>query len=343
MVKLLDVTLRDGGYTNSFQFEQQVAIDIVDSLHQAGIDYIEIGYRNGPEEGPTKLGLSARVNRDYIHAIRTHVPGAKIVVMLHPHNISEQDLLELKEFNINVVRICIRSDNLQNGLSVIRSAKQQGLFVSANFVRVTYLSPLQIREWMLQAEAAGADWVYFADSNGHMVPDQVKEYAEIFKKVLQIPVGFHAHHNLSLGLTNTLAAIESGIDIIDASLRGLGKGAGNLPTEVYVSYLERMNIKHNYDLVSILKTAEYLENNVMHRPMYLTTRDLMFGMANFSNDFINPVMHEAATQDVSWQQLTLNLSKRKPIKPVFEEIKAVVADIKSLDKILAPTLEERSL
>lgn len=335
MVQLLDVTLRDGGYCNDFQFDSQAARQIVQSLYKARLDYIEIGYRKGPEKGAKGLGTTAVTDRAYMLSLREAAPEAKLVVMLHPHNIEERDLAELQEIGISMVRVCIRADRVEQGLATVRAAKQFGLLVSANFVRVTYLHPRTIAAYMQQAEAAGADLVYFADSNGNMVPEQVRQFTQLFKIAVDVPVGFHAHNNLTLGLGNTLAAIDAGIDIVDASLRGMGRGAGNLSTEVYVSYLERMGVVHPYDLVEVLQAAEYLEGNGMRQPQVLETRDLLFGMANFSGDFTKPVMQEAVDQAVPWQKLAYDLSKHKPTAPEPATIRHVAAALKQQSGVRA--------
>jgi len=334
MVKLLDVTLRDGGYTNSFDFQEDEAINIVKSLHESGVDYIEIGYRNGPEKGSSKLGISARVDHNYIQAIRSNVPDAKLAVMLHPHNVSKEDLTELKDKGISIIRVCVRADKILESLKTIAQAKKLGLYVSANFVRITYFERSEARDCMLAAQSEGADLVYFADSNGHMVPSQVREYTEFLKGFLDIPLGFHAHNNLSLALSNALVAIDSGIDIIDSSICGMGRGAGNLSTETFIAYLERSNVKHKYSLSNILNIAEYVEQNLLKNKSYASTRDLTFGMANFSSDFTMPILEESLKQDVGWEKIVLDLYKSHPQKPNLKDIQNIASKIKSSQSFL---------
>lgn len=330
MAQLIDVTLRDGGYVNGFDFSLETAKHIVSGLQKAGVDWIEIGYRNGPAKGTAGLGMTAATDDDYISALREFAPLARLVVMLHPHNIQGEDLQSLKQLGVSLVRVCIRQDRLKEGLDTIRECKRAGLFTSANFVRITYFTSREIKQMTRRAEAAGADIVYFADSNGHLVPEQVKSIATVLKSALTIPVGFHAHNNLSLGLANTMAALESGVDWIDSSLRGMGRSGGNLATEVYAAYIERCFGTAGFKLVEMMDAAEFVQDEILVSEQYMTpmTRDILFGLMNFSTDLKQTIMDASLEHNVYWKQLAYGLGNYPPNQITSEDIAFTASQIR---------------
>lgn len=316
MAQLIDVTLRDGGYVNGFDFSLEAAKHIVSGLQKAGVDWIEIGYRNGPAKGTAGLGMTAATNDDYIAALKEFAPLANLVVMLHPHNIQAEDLQSLKSLGVSLVRVCLRQDLLEEGLDTIRECTRIGLSTSANFVRITYFTSQEIKQMTLKAEAAGADIVHFADSNGHLVPDQVKSIADVLKSTLTIPVGFHAHNNLSMGLANTVAALECGVDWVDSSLRGMGRSGGNLATEVFAAYMERCFGAARYKLIEMMDTAEFVQEEILLSEQYMTpmTKDILFGMMNFSTDLKQLIMDASLQHNVYWKELAYGLGTYPRIK-----------------------------
>ncbi|WP_434752338.1 hypothetical protein [Paenibacillus amylolyticus] len=329
MAQLIDVTLRDGGYVNRFDFSLEAAKHIVSGLQKAGVDWIEIGYRNGPAKGTTGLGMTAATDDDYIAALKEFTPLSNLVVMFHPDNIQVEDLQSLKRLGVSLVRVCIRQDCLEEGLDTIRACKRIGLFTSANFVRITYFTSQELRQMTQKAEEAGADIVYFADSNGHLVPDQVKSIATILKSTLTIPVGFHAHNNLSLGLANTVAALELGVDWIDSSLRGMGRSGGNLATEVYAAYIERCFGVKNLKLVEVMEAAEFVQDKVLLSEHCTTPmiKDILFGLMNFSTDLKQSIMDASREYNVNWKQLAYRIGINSSNKITSEGIAFTASQI----------------
>lgn len=336
MAQLIDVTLRDGGYVNGFDFSLEAAKHIVSGLQKAGVDWIEIGYRNGPAKGTAGLGMTAATNDDYIAALKEFAPLANLVVMLHPHNIQAEDLQSLKSLGVSLVRVCLRQDLLEEGLDTIRECTRIGLSTSANFVRITYFTSQEIKQMTLKAEAAGADIVHFADSNGHLVPDQVKSIADVLKSTLTIPVGFHAHNNLSMGLANTVAALECGVDWVDSSLRGMGRSGGNLATEVFAAYMERCFGAARYKLIEMMDTAEFVQEEILLSEQYMTpmTKDILFGMMNFSTDLKQLIMDASLQHNVYWKELAYGLGTYPPDKITGEDIAFIASRIKKNNREL---------
>lgn len=177
-------------------------------------------------------------------------------------------------------------------------------------------------------------WSTLADSIGNMIPEQVKRYVTYLKRFVKIPIGFHAHNNLQLALPNTLEALNNGIDYIDTSLRGMGKGAGNLPTEVYFAYLERTGKNHSIDYVKVLQAADYLDKHILKEPISIKNQDALFGMANLPSDFIQPIKAVAESKNIPWERLAYEIGKLCPSNPSIQTINHLAAQLTSKKEML---------
>lgn len=283
-IKVVDVTLRDGGYRNNFQFSEAYAQSAISQLASAGIEYCEVGYCKGPYQDDPAFGMTAKVDARYLHLLRDAAADRiGLVVMVHPQHVRDEDLVMLHDAGVEMVRVCLRPSRLEQGLACMARAKAHRLQVSANITHVTQLQPAIISDMCLRAENAGADILTFADSNGSMIPADVDRLIGRISRRVLIPLGFHAHNNLSLALANAIAAVEAGAEYIDTSICGMGKGAGNLHLGMFVAYLQRAGLRTAYDLVELLNLSQHTAEQVplSHLPASLldvltATYDLSF-------------------------------------------------------------------
>lgn len=267
-IQLLDASLRDGGHRTNFHFQDCDLQVILPALDKSGIEYIEVGYRNGSIHPIENLGRAGSCPKDYLLFCRTLVKKAKMAVMAHPRNINQEDLIELKNCGVNMLRICIAKNDHSNSLPVIKMAKNENLKVSANFIHMSYYSNAELDTAVEHVSEEQPDIIYFADSNGSVLPSRIKEIYSRYTNKYPFSFGFHAHDNLGLAQANALAAMESGVSYIDASLAGMGKGIGNLKTEFFTAYLHAINIK-KYNLKDILKAANHVRDKLKigHEPV----------------------------------------------------------------------------
>ncbi|WP_199154430.1 hypothetical protein [Chromobacterium sp. ASV23] len=284
-IHLVDVTLRDGGYRNNFNFTPEFAAHAAQNLAEAGIPFIEIGYCKGTFAKRQEHGLTSSVTSEYINALQQAVQGrSKLCVMVHPQNIEESDLVMLAEHGVAKIRVCIRPDQLENSMKTLATAKRLGFMVSSNITHVTKTPFADISAMALRSEDAGADLIVFADSNGNMIPTDVQRLIGKIGSRTRLPLGFHAHNNLTLALSNAIAAVDAGAEYIDASICGMGKGAGNLHLGMIVAYLDRLNMQSGYDLVKILELSSHASENVELSSLPLPLIDIMLGAYNISFD-----------------------------------------------------------
>jgi len=240
--QILDVTLRDGGYVNDWQFLLPTALAIVSTLAKGGMPYIEVGYYH-PSHSSTNgsghhSGPSAYCQHEYLEAVSRVHGNSKLGVMIHLNEVLPTDYTFLAGYDISTVRFVVPGSNIQQLEPHIDAAHTAGLTASVNLIRASQRSDENILLCARAAQDLGADWLYLADSNGSLFPDRVERLFRELREELDMRLGFHAHDSLHLAFANSLAAIRGGATLLDSSLGGMGKGAGNLVTELICSYFK---------------------------------------------------------------------------------------------------------
>lgn len=258
-LKVIDVTLRDGGYRNNFGFDIDYVLDHARLIQASGVDHIEIGYRNGSIIRNDNMGPVAFGSNDYIRTLRHAVPGMKLVMIAHAANIDDADIRDMAEAGVAMLRLCMNTKNVDATLRLARLAKQCGIKTSINVVRISSIDLPTLAGLIEQVNEhrRDIDVLYFADSNGNLTPDAVFGIAQEIKDGTSIELGFHAHDNMGLAMANSIAAVEHGASYIDASMLGMGKGIGNLKLEKWIAYLLAHGSKQ-YDMVPLLQLADKL-------------------------------------------------------------------------------------
>lgn len=282
MVTNLDVTLRDGGYRNNFDFPLEYARKHAAESAGAGIEWVEIAYRNGSFQPRPGVGRTGTGCDDYIRSIAEVIAPERICMILHPKNITADDLTSMYEYGVRLVRFCLSSTAPEAGLSLLTAAAAMGMTTTVNITRVSQLPRRRLVELAGMSEDAGADVVYLADSNGSLLPDEISRLVTLVRSVCGTEVGLHAHNNLGLALANSIAATEAGATWIDSSVLGMGKGSGNLRTEQWLAYLGRVGMAGSYDLGRVLALADTLEAEIAEATPSLPLPDLVLGHFDLS-------------------------------------------------------------
>jgi 4-hydroxy 2-oxovalerate aldolase len=256
MITLLDVTLRDGGLANNFAFTETDAVDIVEGLGASGIEQVEVGYYRPRDHGRV---TGAKVcDLPYLGRLARLRKRPRLAVMVHTEEVETGDYAALRDCDISLVRFPVSRKNLPGIRAHLEAVRAAGLAFTLNIIRVSELDPNTVLELGALAESSGASAVYFADSNGGLYPEQVAYTAGLLGSRLRIPLGFHAHDNLTLAFANSLVALRHGVSYFDTSLGGLGKGGCNLITELMAVFL---NVKFGKDY-DVFRLAEVADRNV---------------------------------------------------------------------------------
>lgn len=240
MFKLLDCTLRDGGYYTDWDFDAGLVRDYLEAMRALPVDFVEIGYRNALTE--TYRGRYFHLSADDAAAVKAQLRSEQLLAIMldakscTPASVAE--LLQPLQGIVGMVRFASAPDSLDRTIALARAAAGLDFKVAVN---VMYLSKYWQTVDVLAPLAQAPDAVHYAalvDSYGSCFPEQVRAAVTAAVALLPQPVGFHGHDNLTLAFANSLAALEAGCTMVDATVTGMGRGAGNLATELIVAYRE---------------------------------------------------------------------------------------------------------
>lgn len=248
--KILDCTLRDGGYYTNWNFSSEVVNRYIETTNNLPIDYLEVGYRSKPtKEYMGKFGYSPVFVLEKLHNSSTK----KLAVMLNEKSTTPKDLdmlLTPVKGLVDMIRIAVDPKNFKRAVLLAKSVKKMGFKVAFNTM---YMS-----KWSTQCDGfldnlseinGVADLFCMVDSFGGVTPSEVREITTEVKHSTNCLIGFHGHNNLQLGLINTLTAIECGVDFVDATALGMGRGAGNLNMELLLTYLKNEGIEVDFNVL----------------------------------------------------------------------------------------------
>jgi len=242
-LKVLDCTIRDGGLVNDHMFDDEFVRAIYNACVEAGIDYMEIGYKADKKViAQNNFGHSKFCDEEYIRRIVGDNPTPlKLAAMIDAGKADwRNDVLHKKDSVLNMIRVAFYANQVSEAMDMIKDAKDKGYEVSANLMAVTTVKEQEIDQVMEVLVTSPADVIVVVDSYGAMYAEQVellvKKYMEYCKPVGK-QVGIHTHNNQQLAFANSIEAIIHGANRIDASMAGLGRGAGNCPIELLIGFL----------------------------------------------------------------------------------------------------------
>lgn len=255
-IKVLDCTIRDGGYLNNWNFDFHLVRDVYRSVSKSGIDYFEIGFRNRTRDGMAETGnLWKCVNDKLVRDVVCNIQGAKVGIMGDFGSVEADDFCEKRESPISLVRVAAHKDNTQRAIRLLESIKKKGYEVSLQCMGFSNYSDTEKKELRMAVASSGLDYLYIADSYGSLFPFEIRAIFEPFLEMEKFKVGFHAHNNLQMAFANTLEAVRVGVDIVDSSIYGMGRGAGNLQSEILLAYLQKRGII-KYNVIPILECVD---------------------------------------------------------------------------------------
>lgn len=279
-VELLDVTLRDGGAINHYNFPPKIVSHIISEMDQSGIGRIEVGYRNGLREPVPGMGPTGLCPKEYLLFCRKYIRAAKLCVMVYPEKIQEQDLKEMRDCKVDSLRYCFTpKQDLAMTLQALEMAKDYGFEV---FFNITSASKYQVDQLLILAKEIakrGPKAIYLADSAGHLTPDVISQFFSTLIRNVDVDFGLHAHDNLFLAQANALAAILAGACFIDASSSGLRRGVGNLKMEGIIS-LFRSQGSMRYDVTRFFALADYASSEILGSKDLLPAKAIIHGIFN---------------------------------------------------------------
>lgn len=312
-IKIVDTTMRDGSHAVSHSFSPEQVEKIAAGLDQSGVEIIEIAHGDGIAGSSYNYGFLKYKEEDLIRAARANISNAKLDILLLPGIGTIKDLKEARSWGVDVVRVATHVTEADIGAQHIQAAKDLGMMACGFLMMVHMVEPEKVAEQAALMESYGADYINLADSAGYLLPEDVQARVKAVREAVKIPVGFHAHNNLSLAVANSLAAIEAGATYIDTTLRGLGAGAGNCQLEVLAGILQRKGYDTGLNYYLLQDLAEDVVEPLMHRPQTITTASNILGYAGVYSSFLLHVYRAAEKFHLEPRDILVELGRRRMV------------------------------
>ena len=311
-VTLHDMSLRDGMHAKQHQISLEQMVAIATALDAAGMPLIEVTHGDGLGGTSVNYGFPAHSDEEYFSAVIPKMKNAKISALLLP-GIGTIDHLKMAvDHGVSTIRVATHCTEADVSEQHIGMAAKMGLDTVGFLMMAHKVSAQELLAQAKLMESYGANCLYCTDSAGYMLPAEVSEKIGLLRSELNptTELGFHGHHNLGMGIANSLAAIEAGANRIDGSVAGLGAGAGNTPLEVFVAVLHRMGVEDGIDLYKIMDVAEDLVVPMMDQVIRIDRDALTLGYAGVYSSFLLFAQRAEKKYGVSARDILVELGRR---------------------------------
>lgn len=314
-VILHDMCLRDGMHAKGEQISVEQMKKVARAIDDAGVPYLQVTHGAGMGGNSLQHGFALHSNEEYIEAVASVIKQATISVLLLPGLGTMAELKSAYDSGARSVHVATHCTEADTSPQHIAFARELGMDTSGFLMMAHLNDPAGIAEQGKLMESYGANTVYVTDSAGYMLPADVTARIKALKDVLKpdTEIGFHGHHNLGMGIANSVAAVEAGASRIDASLAGLGAGAGNTPLEAFAAVCERMGFDTGADLFKLMDVAEEIIVPMMDHVVRVDRESLTLGYAGVYSTFLLHSKRAAEKFGVPARDILVELGRKKMI------------------------------
>jgi 4-hydroxy 2-oxovalerate aldolase len=319
-INLLDCTLRDGGYYNNWDFSRELIEEYLSSVAQSGIQYVELGFRS--KQTDSYMGPCAFTKDSFIESLR--IPKKlKIGIMINASEVlsnmtNKKDffnfVIENKKTKISFVRFACHFDEVEKLIPYINTLKNSGLKIILNLMQITEKSSEEIRLTTKKISKSITDVLYFADSMGGLSPEKINDIIKDIRQFWKKEIGFHAHDNMGKALINAEQAINSGVNWIDSTITGMGRGPGNVKTEyALIQFKEKLNSSLN--LAPILDLIENQFEKLKQKHKWgSNVYYFLSGLHGIHPTFIQSMLTDLNLKPIEMLSIIENLKNNKATK-----------------------------
>jgi len=310
-----DMSLRDGMHAKREQMSIEQMVTIATVLDEAGVPMIQVTHGAGMGGNSLQHGFAPHSNEEYITAVASRMKQAVVSVLLIPGLGTMKELKSAYDCGARSVHVATHCTEADTSPQHIAFARKLGMDTTGFLMMAHLNTPEGLAQQGKLMESYGAQTVYITDSAGYMLPADVKARVAALRAVLkpETEIGFHGHHNMGMGIANSIAAIEEGASRIDASVAGLGAGAGNTPLEVFAAVCERMGIETGCDLFKLMDMAEDIIVPMMDHMVRVDRSSLTLGFAGVYSTFLLHAKRAAERFGVPSRDILVELGRKKMI------------------------------
>lgn len=328
-ITLHDMCLRDGMHPKQHQITIDQMIDVACALDDAGVPLIEVTHGDGLGGSSVNYGFPAASDEAYLDAVIPKLKNAKVSALLLPGIGTVDHLKMAADIGVSTIRVATHCTEADVSEQHIGMARDMGLDTVGFLMMAHMISPEALLEQARLMESYGANCIYCTDSAGYMLPDDVQARISLLRAKLkpETELGFHGHHNLALGVANSMVAVEAGANRIDGSAAGLGAGAGNTPLEVFAAVLDRMEADTGVNIFKLMAVAEEKIVPMMDHIVRVDRDSLTLGYAGVYSSFLLFAKRASAKYGVPSQDILMELAKRKAVGGQEDLIESVAMEM----------------